>query len=82
MCAILQVIMNTRVKVSGEFHPCRPRNNLTWQILMSVLLVLITVHLMLPALTFLGTSPVPVSKDTLEMESRVMVSPSPHTQNS
>jgi hypothetical protein len=44
------------------------------QILMSVLLVLITVTLMLPVPTLLVASPVPVTRDTLEMESHVWVS--------
>ena len=37
------------------------------QILMSVLLVSITVILMLPVLSLLMASPVPVTRDTLEM---------------
>jgi hypothetical protein len=41
---------------------------------MSVLLVLITVTLMLPVPTLLVASPVPVTRDTLEMESHVRVS--------
>jgi hypothetical protein len=40
---------------------------------MSVLLVLTTVTLMLPVPTLLVTSPVPVTQDTLEMESHVAV---------
>jgi hypothetical protein len=41
---------------------------------MSVLLVLITVTLMLPVPTLLVASPVPVTRNTLEMGSHVRVS--------
>ena len=41
--------------------------------LMSVLLTLTTVTLMLPVPTLLGASPVPVTMDTLGIESTVLV---------
>ena len=44
-----------------------------FQILMSVLLMLITATLMLPVPTLLVASPVPVTRDTLEMESHVHI---------
>ena len=40
---------------------------------MSVLITLTTVTLMLPVSTLLGASPVPVTMDTLGMESTVLV---------
>ena len=46
----------------------------TLQILTSALLVLITVTLMLPVPTLLVASPVPVTRDTLEMGRHVGVS--------
>ena len=55
---------------------CDPRTLLCpSQILMSVLLLVITtVTLMLPVPTLVVASPVPVTRDTLEMESYVWVS--------
>jgi hypothetical protein len=62
---------------TGAGHDVTSRyfsNALSMQILMSVLLVLTTVTLMLPVPTLLVASPVPVTRDTLEMVPLVQVS--------